>query len=55
MTKRILLEWQIQGILNWKTLDEIMEMIINTDIKAHLTKCFSVLITLGVTEISPKY
>ena len=55
MTKRILLEWQIQGILNWKTLDGIMEMTIDTDIKAHLTKCFSVLIILGVTEISPKY
>ena len=55
MTKRILLERQIQGMLNWKTLDEIMDMIIDTDIKAHVTKCFSVLIILGVTEISPKY
>lgn len=55
MTKRILLERQIQRMLNWKTLDEIMDMIIDTDIKAHVTKCFSVLIILGVTEISPKY
>ena len=55
MTKRILLERQIQGMLNWKTLDEIMDMIIDTDIKAHVTKCFSVLTILGVTEISPKY
>ena len=55
MTKRILLERQIQGMLHWKTLDEIMDMIIDTDIKAHVTKCFSVLIILGVTEISPKY
>lgn len=44
MTKRILLERQIQGMLNRKTLDEIMDMIIDTDIKAHVTKCFSVLI-----------
>ena len=42
-------------MLNWKTLDEIMDMIIDTDIKAHVTKCFSVLTILGVTEISPKY
>lgn len=56
MTKRILLERQIiQGMLNWKTLDKIIEMIIDTDIKAHLAKCFSVLTILGVTEISPKY
>ena len=55
MTKRILLERQIQGMLNWKTLDEIMDMIIDTDIKEHVTKCFSVLIILGVTKISPKY
>ena len=55
MTKRILLEQQIQGMLNWKTLDEIMDMIIDTDIKAHVTKCFSVLTILGVTKISPKY
>ena len=40
MTKRILLERQIQGMLNWKTLDEIMDMIIDTDIKAHVTKVF---------------
>lgn len=55
MTKRILLEWQIQGMLNWKSLDKIIEMIIDTDIKAHLAKCFSVLTILGVTESSPKY
>ena len=55
MTKRILLERQIQGMLNWKTLDKIIVMIIDTDIKAHLAKCFLVLTILGVTEISPKY
>ena len=55
MTKRILLERQIQGMLNWKTLDKTIEMIIDIDIEAHLAKCFSVLTILGVTEISPKY
>lgn len=55
MTKRILLDQQIQGMLNWKTQDKIIEMITDTDIKAHLAKCFAVLTILGVTEISPKY
>ena len=44
MTKRILLERQIQGMLNWKTLDKTIEMITDTDIKAHLAKCHLVIV-----------